>query len=319
MAFDITEVKELVDRLEWMSLELHGTVDQPGLLDKLSLLLVNDEGAGPPASKGLVPRVEKLCADIDRVLDNQSTLSSVILRPVPEDQRQSILEAVESGFNAGRSHLQEEMEDYNKGSRLAAEQITKATAEAELLFRSQQDSLSAAQDQMNKSSGQVAQQLRQMLGEIKSSISEESLQEPLRAALEKTLASGALEVNQQQLTESWRLVSEDLVKKIRNEMLQNREGIEDLFRETQAEQLKHVKEIIHGRTPSQTIVTLYDDLDATKAQLQVKEKQVRKLTIDIDKLEGTDGKSYMKPYMVTAICSFILGGAGVFILLKVLG
>jgi ElaB/YqjD/DUF883 family membrane-anchored ribosome-binding protein len=160
----------------------------------------------------------------------------------------------------------------------------------------------------------VAQQLKAMVGELDGVLSADKLKGPLEASLKEVLSDLSVDHQKDSLQRAWSEVLESFGKSMAMDMQQHRESIETLLMESQQEQIERVKKIIDNRTPSDTIITLYDDLDRTKARLAQYEDVTKAPKVLVTDSKGARSRLENAPWWAVVIASmlgFLAGGSGI--------
>ena len=261
---DLSDYEELVARLEWLTMALAGSEDEEGLLALLDRLFVEGDA---PSTSGLLPRIEMIYQHGERLLAHYAKIADVIEQPISDEQRDSIQQAIRDAIKTEKEALQSELADVQKAALLASERITESASKAEMSARSTQSELTGIESRLQQTVPAVAQQLKAMVSELDGVLSAEKLKVPLEASLKEVLAELSVGHQKEGLQRAWSEVLEGFGKSMAMDMQQHRESIETLLMESQQEQIERVKKIIDNRTPSDTIITLYDELDRTKARL----------------------------------------------------
>jgi len=261
---DLSDTEELIARLEWILMGLSGTSEEEGLLAQLDHLLKEGDS---PSDMGLLNRLEIVYKHGEKLLSEYAKIADVIEQPINDEQQASIKRAVSSGIKGEMESLKGELDDVLKAARLASESITESASKADMVARKAQSDLLDIDQQLQQTVPAVSQQLRAMVSEIDMLLTSEKLKEPLEKSLKEVLGALSIDHHRDSLNAAWREALDGFSKSLAMDMQQHREAIETLLVESQQEQIQRVKRIIDTRTPSDTIIELFDELDRAKAKI----------------------------------------------------
>lgn len=270
-ADSLSNLEDMVIRLDWLCMSLSGTEDEEGLIPQINRLFM--EGDSPSGDRsGLIPRLEAVYEHGDALLGQLARVSDVIEQPIGDEQRKSIRQAIRSAIKEEVDGLHAELADVAKAARLASERITESAAKSEILVRSTQAGLEQVEERLQQTVPDMAEQMRAMVGELGDLLSTDKIRGPLESNLREVLATLSVDHQKGRLHEAWSEVMDKFVHDLSVDMAQHREAMEMLLVESQQEQMARVKKIVDSRTPSETIVSLFDELDLAKSQLAKYEK-----------------------------------------------
>lgn len=260
---DLSSIKAMLARLEWIELALKGSRDQKGLLDQLDALLEDD---APNGQLGLIGRIEALIAASHAVVSNAASTQQALSEPVDPKALRSIEQAVQASIVSGAAGLDERIETMRRVSAHASEQMAQSTAKAELISRTAHETVSSAREEIERVIAQVTLQLEGMLAEVSGALSADSLKTPLRDAVQMAVREVAASQNTESLVALHQAELEKVSNAVKEDFKQFQEGFQDDLVDIQKVASDRVRKIIKGRAPSAALIELYDEVEMLTAE-----------------------------------------------------
>lgn len=260
---ELALVKELILKLEWLDIALNGAKGQPGLIEKVNSLVTEK---GPHGGPGIVFQLERVLQEAKTVISQGEELQKNLSDPIQPEAvatlRRNVIEAV----NEGASLLTENADAFQQLTGRISEQMVSNAAKAEMTSRATLEELERARTDLERTSQFVAEELRIMMQEAKTTFSPEKLANAFVTAASQAITESAASFNSQQ----YLVLHQEALKRI-NETLQNdfkqyQEGLKEELIEVQLEGAEKVKKILSGRAPSIAVTELYDELARVEAE-----------------------------------------------------
>lgn len=304
---DLEAVEELTVRLEWVEMALSGDKDNMGLIDRLgSLFTVGDSSI----DDGVLLKLDKTLQDAQTLSKQIASLEQTLSKPINTEQADQIELAVSSSIDKGSESLKAELVDINKASHLAAERITSSASQAEVSLRTASNQLAAAEDSLHQLLPQVTQQLKAVLLEAEGAIGSEKALSELKVKIEGLVKELVVDAKAESLKQEWGGILDVFIKELNASFIRQSEAIEEIVIDTQAENLERVKKLIDHRAPSDVIIKLFEDLDASQSENVMLRKKLAKAGVSVK------SKSLLPTATETqkvAVCAAVISGVGVFL------
>lgn len=313
---DLEVIEELAVRLEWLEMALAGNKDGPGIIDQLGALYAHGSSS---VEDGVLLRLDRTIQDA-RILGEQiSALEETLSKPLNTAQTEQIESTVSRSIENGSAVLKAELADISKASQLAAERITASAAQADISLREASDQLASSEDSLHQILPQVTQQLRAVINEAQSALGSETAINHLKGKVEQIIKELVVDAKSESLSNEWSAVLERFMTEQKASFKRHSEAIEEIVIDTQAENLERVKKLIDHRAPSDVIVKLFEDLDASRSENEMLRKKLSNAGVSIKTNSlipqiSDKNKAIIGATLVSSV-SVLLGAAGMWSLL----
>lgn len=260
---DLSEINNLLTRLEWVDIAFNGSDGQRGLLEQLNALMADKTTDG---SLGLVPRLEQVLHTANETLVTVAALQDAMNEPIDLKKQRSIESSVRTAIEGGLTPLDARTEIIQRVADRSTEQIAQGMAGLELMSRTAQDTVNNTRREIEHVVSQVGTQLEDMLREVTCTLSADSLKKPLQDATKQAIIESSSKHASDELIEVHKSELKRAISEIKEDFRQYQQGFRDELIEVQQESSDRVLKIIGGRAPSQAIVELYDRVDLLETE-----------------------------------------------------
>lgn len=313
---ELALVKELILKLEWLDIALNGANGQPGLIEKVNSLTSEE---GPHGGPGIVFQLEKVLQEAKNVIVQGEELKKCLSDPVHPEALATLRRNVNEAVKEGTSILTENAEEFQRLTSRISEHMVSSAAKAEMTSRATLEDLERARSDLERTTQFVAEELRIMIQEVKTSFSPEKLTNAYVTAASQAITESAASFNSQQYLVLHQEALKEINDKIKKDFFQYHEGLKDELVEIQQEGAEKVKRILSGRAPSLAVTELYDQLARVEAE---NESLKKRLSNDIETQKEPSHSTYLnsKALLSVVFAGFIsssaLTGAIVWLMLR---
>lgn len=183
-----------------------------------------------------------------------------------------------------------------------------------MLLRGTRSDLEAIEERMHSVMPQVTQQLKAVIKEAESVLVSNKVRASMEAHVVDVLKNITVSEYSKEIKASWEQTLQNFRTEMETTLRQHLEAVEATMVESQQANVANVKKIVDSRTPSDTIVTLYNELDEARAKIEKlessKDKSSHSQPISAKKRDLSNGIT-----VATGIMGAVVGAGSMWLIL----